>query len=53
MLGPIIMLNKISSLILTVNIVKAKLHRRTHMSTTEPTSRPDALSGGPVERPQS
>lgn len=42
MLGPIIMLNKISRLPLTANIVKAKLHRlttHTHMSTTKPTSR--------------
>lgn len=31
MLGPVIMLNKISRLLLTANIVKAKLHILTHI----------------------
>lgn len=53
MLGPVIMLNKISRL-LTASIVKAKLHilthTHTHMSTTEPTSRTDTLSRGHCEK---
>lgn len=53
MLGPIIMLNKISRLLLTANIVKAKLHiltTHTHMCTTKPTSRNDSLSRGHREK---
>lgn len=33
MLGPVIMLNEISRLLLTANIVKAKLHILTHTYT--------------------
>lgn len=50
------MLNEISRLLLTANIVKAKLHIlthvhiHTHMVTAESTSRTDTLSTGHCEK---